>query len=30
MEIVNLYIGGGVVIATIQVIVLFTHWINSR
>lgn len=30
MEIVNLYIGGGVVVAVIQVTVLFAGWINKR
>lgn len=30
MEIVNLYIGGGVVVAVVQVTVLFTNWITKR
>ena len=30
MEIVNLYIGGGIVITAIQVTVLFTGWITKR
>ena len=30
MEIVNLYIGGGVVVAVVQVTVLFTSWITKR
>ena len=30
MEIVNLYIGGGIVIAAIQATVLFTGWITKR
>ena len=30
MEIVNLYIGGGIAIAAIQVTVLFAGWITKR
>lgn len=30
MEIVNLYISGGVVIAVIQATVIFTSWITKR
>lgn len=30
MEIINVYIGGGIVIAAIQATVVFTSWITKR